>query len=106
MSATVSASTLALPSAPAGVTATAVSKVQIIVTWSAAASGMPLASYSVYRGNSPASLTLLKTAGATQTSTTDYPVTPGTTYYYGIQAKDTGGNISPMSTVVAVTTPN
>jgi hypothetical protein len=33
-------------------------------------------------------------------------VTSGTTYYYGIQSADTGGNISPMSAVVKITTPN
>jgi hypothetical protein len=33
-------------------------------------------------------------------------VTAGTTYYYGIQSTDTAGNVSPMSAVVEVTTPN
>jgi fibronectin type 3 domain-containing protein len=31
--------------------------------------------------------------------------TAGQTYYYAVQAKDTGGDLSPMSAAVAVTTP-
>jgi fibronectin type 3 domain-containing protein len=106
MSATVSATTLALPSAPTNLAASAPSKGLVSLTWTAAQSGMPLASYTIFRGSSPSSLTSLKVAAASQTSASDYTVSPGTTYYYGIQAKDTGGNISPMSAIVAVTTPH
>jgi fibronectin type 3 domain-containing protein len=106
MSAVVSATTLALPSPPASVTATAVSKVQISLTWTAAQSGMPLASYRVFQGSSPSNLTQFTVLGATITSLTIYPVTPGTTYYYGVESTDMGGNVSPMSVVAQVTTPN
>ena len=106
MSPTVSATTLALPSAPASVAATAVSKVQVKVTWSVAQSGMPLASYRIFRGSSTANLTQRAVVRASQTSFTDYPVTAGTTYYYALEAVDTGGNVSTMSAAAAVTTPN
>ena len=106
MSATVWAITLSLPSAPTNLAATAPYKTQVSLTWTAAPSGMPLSSYTVYRGSSPTSLTSLKVTAATPTSTNDSTVTAGTTYYYGVQAKDTGGNLSPMSAVVAVTTPH
>jgi fibronectin type 3 domain-containing protein len=106
MSAVVKATTLALPSPPASVTGTAISKVEINVTWTAAQSGMPLASYRVNRGSSPSNLTQFIVLGPTTTSFTNYTVTSGTTYYYGIQSADTGGNISPMSAVVKITTPN
>jgi fibronectin type 3 domain-containing protein len=106
MSAVVSATTLALPSPPASVTATATSKVEINLTWTAAHSGMPLASYRVFQGSSPSNLSQLIIVGATTTSMNVYPVTPGTTYYYGIESTDTLGNISPMSVVAQVTTPN
>jgi chitodextrinase len=106
MSAVVSAATLALPSAPASVTATAVSKVEINLTWTAAHSGMPLASYRVFQGSSPSNLTQLIVLGPATTSMNVYPVTPGTTYYYGIESTDTQGNVSPMSAVAKVTTPN
>ena len=105
MSATVSATTLALLSAPTNLVASAPSNVEVNLNWTAPPSGMPLASYSICRGTSISSLTSLKVVPATLASTTDTTVSPGTTYYYGIQAKDTGGNISPMSPVVVVTTP-
>ncbi|MGA2136621.1 MAG: fibronectin type III domain-containing protein [Bryobacteraceae bacterium] len=105
LSVTVSAATLALPSAPANVTAVAASKAQINLTWAAGASGMPLASYQIFRGSTPSNLAPLKQTYAGTTSASDYPVTPGTTYYYGVEETDTGGNVSPMSQIVSVTTP-
>jgi fibronectin type 3 domain-containing protein len=106
MSAVVSATTLALPSPPSNVTATAVSKAEVLLTWAAAHTGMPLAAYHVSRGSSPSNLTQLTALSPATLSFTNYSVTPGTTYYYGIQSVDTGGNISPMSAVAQVTTPN
>jgi chitodextrinase len=106
MSAVASATTLALPSPPASVTASAISKVEISLTWTAARSGMPLGSYRVFQGSSPSNLAELTAVGPTTTSMTIYPLTAGTTYYYGIQSTDTGGNISPMSAVAQVSTPN
>jgi chitodextrinase len=106
MSTIMSATALALPTAPNTLVATALSTAEIGLTWSAGPSGMPLASYRVSRGSSPSNLTQLIVLGPTTTSFTSYPVTSGTTYYYGIQSTDTGGNISPMSAVAQVTTPN
>jgi fibronectin type 3 domain-containing protein len=98
--------TLALPSAPTGLTATAASKVTINLAWTAAQSGMPLSSYTIYRGSSPSSLVSVKVVSGSKTTAVDNPVSPGTTYYYGVQATDTGGNISPMSALAQVTTSN
>lgn len=106
LSTAATATTYNLPSPPADVTATAVSKTQIIVSWTPVQSGMTLSSFKIFRGSDPTSLTQLKTAGATQTSITDYPVTAGTTYYYAVQAVDASGNVSAMSTVTQATTPN
>jgi fibronectin type 3 domain-containing protein len=105
MSATVSATTLGPPSAPTGLVATALSKTVVALTWSAAQGGTPLASFTIFRGSTPASLASLKSAAATATSANDNAAVAGATYYYGIQANDTGGNASPMSAVVSVTTP-
>ena len=104
MSVTVSATTLALPSAPRNLAASA-TKYQVSLTWTAAQSGMPLASYTVFRGSSPSNLISFRVVAPTATSASDSSVAANTTYYYGIQAQDTGGNISPMSAIVAVTTP-
>jgi fibronectin type 3 domain-containing protein len=104
MSATASATTLALPSPPASVTATAVSKTQIGVAWTAAQSGMALASYRVYRGTSSSNLAQIGTVSASTTSFTNGQLTAGTTYYYAIQSVDTGGNVSALSAVASATT--
>jgi titin len=106
MSATVSAATLALPSAPANLTATAVSQGQIDLAWTPGTSGMPLGSYTIFRGTSPKSLTSLQVVSATKTSFIDLTVTSNTTYYYGVEATDAGGNVSPMSNVAQATTPS
>jgi fibronectin type 3 domain-containing protein len=104
MSATVRGATPALPSSPGSLSATAISKKQINVTWSASTGGLPIGSYRIYRGGSPANLAQM--AIRTGTSYTDTAVSPGTTYYYAVQAVDTGGDISPMSATVPATTPN
>jgi fibronectin type 3 domain-containing protein len=105
MSGIVAVTTLALPSAPASVTGAAVSKAEIGIAWTAAKSGMPLASYRINRGSSPSNLTQLTILSATTLSFTNYSLTPGTMYYYGIQSMDTVGNVSPMSVVVQIATP-
>ncbi len=105
MSATVSATTLALPAAPTDVAASASFKDQVSLMWTPGQSGMPLASYIILRGSSPSNLAQLKVVPASQTYANDTTVTTGTTYYYAVQAKDTGGNMSPLSGFVSVTTP-
>ena len=66
---------------------------------------MPLASYSIYRGTSPTNLAPLNSIPASKTGYSDTGLTGDTTYYYAVQAVDTGSNTSPLSTVVAATTP-
>lgn len=95
--------TLAPPSAPTNVAATALSSTKVSVTWSPSTGGMPIANYHVYRGTSPSNLA--QVGIRTVTSYTDLSVTSGTTYYYAVQATDTGGDLSPMSATVSVTTP-
>ena len=106
MSAVASGTTLALPSPPASVTAVAISKAQVLVSWTAAKSGMPLLHYQVFRGTSPSTLIQLAVLSPTTLSLNNYSVTPNTTYYYGVESVDSAGNISPMSSVAQVTTPN
>jgi hypothetical protein len=67
---------------------------------------MPLAHYRVYRGTSPSNLIQLTVLGPTSLSLNNYSVTPGTTFYYGIESADSLGNVSPMSALAQVTTPN
>jgi fibronectin type 3 domain-containing protein len=98
----VSATTLALPSAPTNVVATPVSGKQITVTWTASAGGLTIASYEIFRGTAPGLLSQI--AKTNTTSYKDMGVLPSTTYYYEIQATDSGGNISPISAMASATT--
>jgi chitodextrinase len=104
LSPTVAVTTPAQPSAPSGVTATALSSTRVSVAWSSASGGLPIAVYYVYRGSTPSSIS--QVAARTGATYLDTSVTSATTYYYAIQAADTAHDLSPMSAVVRVVTPN
>jgi fibronectin type 3 domain-containing protein len=103
MSTIIAVKTLAAPSKPANVTASAQASDRVNLTWSASSGGMPIAAYHVFRGASSSSLT--QVANRSGTSYIDTAVAPSTTYYYAVQAVDTGGDSSPMSRTVLATTP-
>ena len=96
--------TLALPGTPLNLTATANSATKVSLTWTAGSSPLPIGSYQVWGGKSAAQLTLL--AQTTKASYTDLSVSASTTYYFAVQEKDTGGDLSPVSGSLRVTTPN
>ncbi|MGO4882053.1 MAG: fibronectin type III domain-containing protein [Bryobacteraceae bacterium] len=92
------------PSAPTGLAATPTSATNDGLTWNAAASGgLPVSWYLVFRGSSPSNLSQMATV--TGTTYTDKTMTAGSTYYYGIEAKDSGSDISAMSSLALVTAP-
>ena len=102
MSGIASGTTLAAPSAPTSLKGTANSTKQITVTWTPGPSGLPISFFRVYRGTTPSNMAQM---GSRTTPTyTDNSLTPGTTYYYAVQEGDSGGNVSPMSATIAVTT--
>jgi fibronectin type 3 domain-containing protein len=106
MSATAQVTTPPMPAASANVVATANSSTADTVTWSESipTNGLPIQYYNIFRGTSPTGLTKL-----TSRSTppfVDTGASPNTTYYYAIEAVDTGGDVSPMSATAQVTTPN
>ena len=103
MSNIVSATAPVLPTTPGNVSAAAVSSNKVTVSWSASTGGLPIARYQVYRGSSPSNLSPL--AVRLVTSYTDNGLTPGTEYYYAVQAIDTAGDVSPISGAVSVVTP-
>jgi fibronectin type 3 domain-containing protein len=86
------------PTAPTGLSATAVSSSQVDLDWNASADDVGVTGYDVYRGT-----TLINTV--TGTSTSDTTVAAGTTYSYTVKAKDAAGNVSPASDPATVTTP-
>ncbi len=105
MSATAQVATPAAPAAPVNVVATANSSTVVTVTWSenVPPNGLPIQYYNIFRGTSPTSLAQVAARGASPFY--DMAVSPGTTYYYAIEAVDTVQDVSPMSPPAEVTTP-
>jgi fibronectin type 3 domain-containing protein len=100
----IAVTTLPIPAAPANVVAKATSTTQIAVTWSEnSPGGMPIQTYTIFRGTSPGNMP--QVAIRTTTSFTDTGLSANTTYYYAVQATDTGHDLSPMSATAQVTTP-
>jgi len=78
----------------------------VTLSWSAATDNVGMGSYLVFWGPSPATLTQFGRTPATVTTYSSYPLNCGTTYYYGVEAVDTSGNTSSMSTVISISTPD
>ena len=87
------------PSAPTGLTATAMSSSRVDLAWTAATDDVGVSGYEVYRDGA-----LLATVGPT-TSYSDTTVAALTTYEYKVKARDAAGNVSDFSNAALVTTP-
>ncbi|MES2117719.1 MAG: carbohydrate binding domain-containing protein [Pseudomonadota bacterium] len=86
------------PSAPSGLSATAIGSNTVTLNWTASTDNVGVAGYYVYRnGVQIASV-------ATGTSYTDNTVAASTSYSYTVQAYDAMVNVSAASTALAVTT--
>lgn len=92
------------PTAPANVTATAVSRKQVDLAWSASSDNAGIRYYLVFQGTSAASLSQVAKTNGSNTGASIYYLTPGTTYYFAVQAQDTWGNLSHKSAIVPATT--
>jgi len=94
-----------LPNAPGAVTATPGTgkTATVTVTWTETLppNGLTISNYSIYRGTSPGDLS--EVATRTTTSYIDNTVTAGQTYYYAVEATDTGRDVSPMSATASAT---
>lgn len=90
------------PSVPADFTAQATDGPEVTMSWSASTDDYYVATYRIYRGSSPTSLTLLAVTGGT--TYVDLNVKPGTVYYYTVSAKDPAGNESAQTAPLTVTT--
>jgi len=88
--------------APTGVAATASSPSEIKVTWKAPASGSP-AQYEVWSGSSASNLVQVATTPGTSTQFTNTPLSPSTTYYYGVIAVE-NKIPSSLSNITSATT--
>ena len=94
------------PGTPTNVAATANSCQSVVLSWSPSTDVVGIDGYFVFWGLSPATLVQLVRTPAAVATYTSYHLNCGTKYYYGVEAVDTEGNISPMSTVISITTPN
>ncbi len=90
------------PTAPATVTATAVSDTQVTVTWTAGTDNVGVTGYRVFRNGSTTQL--VQVSGTTLTYT-DTTATPDSTVSYAIRSVDAAANISPLSPSASTVTP-
>ena len=96
-----------MSAAPVNVVATANSSTRVTVTWTETIppDGLPIQNYTIFRGTSPSALSQLTIRAASPLI--DTSVSSATTYYYAIEATDTGRDVSPKSSPAAeVTTPD
>ena len=85
------------PTAPAGLTATALASDSISLVWSAATDNVGVTAYGVYRGAIWIGSTALP-------AFTDTGLVELTTYSYTVTARDAAGNVSAASSVASATT--
>src|SRR3984957_14505709 len=95
---------VAPPSALSNLAAAAVSSTEINLTWSASTDNIAIGSYRIFRGTSPSTLSLAGTTASTTKSFSSYTLNPATTYYFGVEAVDTSGNVSVMSRIISAGT--
>jgi fibronectin type 3 domain-containing protein len=95
LSNSVSATTLQPPTTPANVAAQGVSSSEITISWGASSGTLNIAHYYIFRGNTATSLSQIGTTA--NLTYNDRSLSPGTTYYYGVQAADTAGDHSAVS---------
>src|SRR3984893_16310179 len=99
-SATASATTPAdtqPPTAPSGLTATAVSNSQIGLSWTASTDNVGVTGYLIERCPGSGCASFAQVATSTSTSYSDTGLTAATTYLYRVRATDAAGNLSSYS---------
>jgi fibronectin type 3 domain-containing protein len=95
----------ATPTVPSGLGATAVSSSQLNLTWTASSASCSI-TYTVFRGTTPgftASAGNQIAAGVTTTTYSDTGLAASTTYYYLVEAVDTGGTSAASNQASATT---
>jgi Arylsulfotransferase (ASST)/Fibronectin type III domain len=92
------------PSAPRSLTATAISKSQLNLHWTASTDNVGVAGYRVERCRGTFCTNFVQVAAPSGTSYGDTGLTANTRYRYRVRAVDAAGNVSPYSNVAAATT--
>jgi glucose/arabinose dehydrogenase/chitodextrinase len=93
------------PSAPTGLSGTAVGSSRIDLTWTASTDNVGVAGYRVERCQGAGCTNFAQIAAPTATSYSDTGLAPSTTYRYQVRAVDAAGNLGPYSVVATVITP-
>jgi len=91
------------PNPPTNVAGVPSSCQQVNLSWTASSGSVRVSSYLLFRGGDPANMVQVQQLGGSSTSFKNAGLTPGTTYYYGIEAMSTG-LVSQMSNIITVTT--
>ena len=94
------------PTAPTGLTATAVSQSQIDLAWTASTDNVALTGYRVERCQGATCTNFVQVATPTAASYSDAGLVAATTYRYRVRAEDTAGNLSGYSAIQSATTPD
>jgi len=94
------------PNPPRNLLASAPQPEEVSLRWGAPIGNVPINSYLLFRGTDPNNLVQVQTIPATDTTWTQGSLSPGTTYYYGLEAQAPNDFVSPMSNIATVTTPS
>jgi chitodextrinase len=86
------------PSAPSGLSASAVTASKVNLIWKASADNFGVAGYKVYRNGT-------QVAKVTTTAYSNTGLLPSTAYTYKVASFDAAGNMSARSTAVSIVTP-
>ena len=89
------------PSTPTEFIATSISSTEVALSWSLASDNVRIAGYNIYRDG-----VILSTIDSTQSSYTDFSITPNVEYIYTLDAFDNAGNHSAPSDPVIVNIPD
>ena len=93
------------PSAPTGLSATAVSGSRIDLSWTASSDNAGVAGYRVERCQGTGCTNFTQVGTPTTASFSDTGLAPSSTYRYQVRAVDSSGNLSPYSAIAIATTP-
>jgi chitodextrinase len=94
------------PSTPTNLAATAVSSVQINLTWTASTDNVGVTGYNVLRCQGTNCTNFVQDAQPRVNYLDDTGLAASTSYSYEVQAFDAAGNLSGFSTVATATTPS
>jgi chitodextrinase len=102
LSAQVTTKDVTPPTAPANLVGSPVSSTKVALSWTASTDNTGIRSYRIFSG--PSAGNLVQIGDTVNTTFNNGDLSPANTYYYGVVAVDTSGNVSAMSQVVPAAT--